>query len=210
MSWVRKNFDGVGLTQYPPGPHLDAVAAHYSGAALLCLDVSGSMFGRPLSEATRGSREFIAEAHQADYEVGLVLWHHGIEAVEDIGASARSLDRALRRAEAAGGNDFRPTLHHALRVLGERTGDRVVCVFGDGDLGRHDLECTDLVARARALGIRFVVRGLGEQATRALSSVLTPYEGSGTQIISDVGGLSDGIASMARGLRAGRSGSADV
>ncbi len=84
------------------------------------------------------------------------------------------------------------------------TGDRVVCVFGDGDVG-NAAEAEELARRARALGIRFVVRGLGERASRSLAKALEPDEGdAGQQTVRDVGDLRRGIASMALSLRVRR------
>jgi Mg-chelatase subunit ChlD len=204
VSWVRKTFDGAGLTQYPPGPHLDAVAAHYSGTALLCIDVSLSMEGRPLTEARRGGRAFLDEARAAGYRVGLVLWNARVVSAVDPPASRVLTAAALHGARAGGGTDLQDTLRYAIATLTPLPGDRVVCVFGDGDVGNWSA-VSALAAQARAHGIRIVVRGLGEQATSSLSSALTPDERGADQLVSDVGRLSDGIASMARGLRGPRS-----
>lgn len=199
--WVRKDFRGVGITQYPPGPHLAAIAAYYSGSVLLCIDVSSSMAGVPLAEATRGGADFLAEARAADYEVGLVLWNTGVAAAVPIGADEQQLRTTLRTASSHGGTDLRATLGYAISALAPRSGDRVVCVFGDGDVGEV-AGVSALVREARSHGIRFVVRGLGANATDRLSSLLTPEEDRTTQVVADVAGLARGIASMARSLRA--------
>jgi len=61
-----------------------------------------------------------------------------------------------------------------------------------------------LAARARALGIRFVVRGLGPMAGSGLATVLEPDGDAAEQVITDVGGLRRGIASMVADMRSGR------
>ena len=199
-SWVRRAFGGVGVTQYPPGPHLAAVQEHHAGAALLCLDVSASMSGSPLEAARRGAMTFLAEAREAHYRVGLVLWNHGIVSATPVGAPVEETAATLRRAIASGGTELADTLRHAIDVLAPLSGDRVVCVFGDGDVG-DARTCARLVGEARGHGIRFVVRGLGEPATRALSSVLTPEDQVADQIVEDTSRITSGIASMARHLR---------
>lgn len=199
-SWVRRTYDAVGVTQSPPGPHLEVLQGLLQGSALLCLDVSGSMAGRRLRAAVRGAEEFLAEARDAGYRVGLVLWHHDVATWVPPGAGAAPMSDALRRAVADGGTDLEPTLELAVRTLGPVPGDRVVCVVGDGDVG-DARACARRAEEARALGIRFVVRGLGRSSAAALAAALTPGDDpDGAPLVHDVDGLSRGIASMARSL----------
>ncbi len=202
-SWVRREFGGVGVTQYRPGPHLAAVQEHLLGSALLCIDVSGSMSGAPLSAAVRGGLDFLREAEQAGYRCGLVLWHHDVAAHLPATTDPQRVRARLRDAVADGGNDLRPTLRIAIDELGPLRGDRVVCVFGDGDVGDPRSVAVD-AARARELGIRFVVRGLGAAASAGLTRALTPGEDAAAHTVNDVSQVSRGIASMVADIRRGR------
>ncbi len=77
--WIRRSFTSPGLTQIPPGPHLGKLQGKYGGGTvMLCIDVSGSMDGRPLGEAVRGARTFVVEAVEARYKVGVMLWNDGV------------------------------------------------------------------------------------------------------------------------------------
>ncbi|ANZ41307.1 hypothetical protein BBK82_40440 [Lentzea guizhouensis] len=78
-TWVRKNFDGIGVTQSPPGPHLAALQSRYGGTVLLCIDVSGSMSGKRLRQAVDGGVAFLDEAANAHYRCGLVLWSDRVD-----------------------------------------------------------------------------------------------------------------------------------
>jgi len=203
-SWVRREFAGVGVTQYRPGQHLPEVQYHFLGRALLCIDVSGSMTGAPLVAAIEGGLDFLAEAEQAGYHCGLVLWHHDVDVYLPTTTSMAEVQTRLRAARASGGNELRPTLRAAIAELGPMRGDRVVCVFGDGDVGNETDTAVD-AAHARSLGIRFVVRGLGSGASACLARTLTPDEPEASaRTVDDVGTLRKGIASMAASLRAGR------
>jgi len=203
-SWVRREFAGVGMTQYRPGRHLAEVQHHFLGRALLCIDVSGSMTGAPLVAAIEGGLDFLSEAEQAGYRCGLVLWHHGMDAYLPTTTSTAKVRARLKAAQASGGNQLRPTLLAAIAELGPMAGDRVVCVFGDGDVGNEAHTAAD-AAHARSLGIRFVVRGLGSGATACLTRTLTPDEPEEpARTVDGVGTLRRGIASMATSLRAGR------
>jgi len=203
-SWIRRDFVGVGVTQYRPGRHLAAVQEHFLAHALLCIDVSGSMSGAPLAAAIEGGLDFLTEAEQTGYRCGLVLWHHDMDAYLPTTAGPAEVRARLRAATAGGGTQLRPTLRAAIAELGPMRGDRVVCVFGDGDVGNEAHTAAD-AARALALGIRFIVRGLGSGASGCLSRTLTPDEPDApSQTVDDVGTLRRGIASMATSLRADR------
>lgn len=197
--WLKRQFDGPGLTQYPTGAHLGAIQGLMGGSVILALDVSGSMYGTPLQQAVRGCERFIDEALDANYNVGLVLWHHGIAGTSPITGSRSTLRKQLARASAGGGNDIVPTLHYALKELDGRSGDLVVAIFGDGDLGnatRAKEESAKLVAR----NIRILTCGLGETSARQLDAIST--EGRDTARVASEADLPDVLGSMASGLRA--------
>ena len=202
-SWIRARFDGIGLTQSPPGPHLKALQARFGGTVLLCIDVSGSMSGEPLRQAVAGGQRFLAEAHGAHYRCGLVLWSDTVNVFLDPDTPPEQVTARLAAARICGGTDIVATLRLGLRVLGPTAGDRVLCVFGDGDLG--DRKTAIALARELcAMGIRIIVRGLGPGATEALSALTCPGERDDRQLIENVDGIAAGIASMAAGLTAGR------
>ncbi len=153
-SWVRKDFGGaVGVTQYPPGPHLRAIQDHCRGRALLCIDVSWSMEGERLAAAVAGAQDFLTEAAEAHYVCGLVLWNSRVVTHLPTNSEPSTVRNALRMARAGGGTTLAPTLRAAIKELGPIGGDRVVCVFSDGAIN-DAAEAERLAAEARALGIR--------------------------------------------------------
>ena len=202
-AWVRRNFDGLGVTQYPVGAHRKAIAAHFGGRALLCIDVSGSMSGARLREAIAGGNDFLTEAVEAGYRCGLVLWDDHVVAHLSTDTPLALVKARLLIATSRGGTLLAPTVQPRIDELGELTGDRVVCVFSDGGIGDPGPTAT-LAARARALGIRFVVRGLGSTVGPGLATVLKPDGDTAEHVISDVGDMRRGIASMVADLRSGR------
>jgi Mg-chelatase subunit ChlD len=199
-SWVRRTYTAAGVTQYPPGPHLAAIAAQLAGRALLCIDVSGSMSGSPLRAAIDGGLDFLAEATEASYRCGLVLWSDTVNLHLPTDTPVDTVAAHLRTAAIRGGTLLAPTVRAAIDELGPMTGDRVVCVFSDGGIGDPG-PTTEAAAEARALGIRFVVRGLGRTASASLADALRPDGEAADQIIDGVDGMRRGIASMAREMR---------
>lgn len=200
-SWVRRHFSGVGVTQYRPGPHLPAVQEHFRCQALLCIDVSGSMSGAPLRAAIDGGLDFLAEARQARYDCGLILWDHRVVAYLPTTTSDARVRAWLRAATGGGGTALALPLQVAIAELGPLAGDRVVCVFSDGSIS-DPVAAERHAAHAHALGIRFVVRGLGPAASSGLTRLLTPGEQDAAQTVRAVEDLRRGIASMATEPRA--------
>ncbi|MDQ2879859.1 MAG: VWA domain-containing protein [Actinomycetota bacterium] len=201
-SWVRSNFDGIGLTQSPPGKYLEVLQRRYGGTVLLCIDVSGSMSGEPLQQAVLGGEQFLREAMDAHYTCGLVLWNHQVERYVAPDTRHSQVLNTLHGAMSTGGNDLVPTLLVAKKLFKPLRGDRVLCVFGDGDIGSQP-NVVPLARELCAMGVRIVVRGLGRGATAALERLLCPGAADeDSQVIEDVKSIGSGIASMAAGLTA--------
>jgi uncharacterized protein (DUF58 family) len=198
-SWIRRSFSAAGLTQVPPGPHLRALQGRFGGTVMLCIDVSGSMDGPPITEAVRGAKQFVAEAVAAHYKVGVMLWNERVEAVSEPTTDGEAALALLAPVNAAwGGNDLFVALTHCHQILDQFTGDRVVALFGDGDLTPKEPVLIK-VARMKAENIRFVTRGLGAYAAHEFGEISDDEPSSAT--IDDVTDLADGIADMAGSLK---------
>lgn len=199
VTWVRKSFDSHGLTQYKPGPHLARIQDLAAGWVVLCIDVSGSMYGNPIRQACEGARRFLAEAAQNGYRVALLEWHHDVGGYHGFDTGKSRIDAILEEGlTASGGNDIVPTLELCEREMGEFRGDRVVAIFGDGDLGSP--ERAKLKAAAlQQKGIRILTLGLGEGAANALNVIST--ENLDRPRVVEADRLSDGIAGLAGALK---------
>lgn len=197
--WIRRAFSAPGLTQIPPGPGMGALQGRFGGTVMLCIDVSGSMDGAPILEAVRGARQFVAEAVAAHYKVGVMLWNHAVDAVCEPTADGKAALALLAPVNRAwGANDLFTALNHCHQVLDRFTGDRVVALFGDGDL-TPKAQVLVKVAQMRSENIRFVTRGLGPYAAREFGEI-TDEEPS-TASIDNVSNLAEGIADMAGSLK---------
>lgn len=205
--WIRRSFGSAGLTQIPPGPHLRRLQDRFGGGTvMLCIDVSGSMDGRPIAEAVRGARKFVDEAVQAGYKVGVMLWNTQVMDLADPAADGKAAMKLLARTKnAAGGTSLLQPLEQCHQVLDrfKDDPDRVVAIFGDGDLGPRDRVLAK-VAQMKAEDIRFVTRGLGDVAAREFADVSSEDEPD--VAVGGVDNLADGIAAMATSLKSSRSG----
>jgi uncharacterized protein with von Willebrand factor type A (vWA) domain len=203
--WIRRSFTSVGLTQIPPGPHFGALQARFAGGVvMLCIDVSGSMDGRPIREAVRGAKTFVGEAVAARYKVGVMLWNTRVTDLAAPSADGKTAMKLLDRTRsAAGGNDLIGPLHECHQILDQFPGapDRVVALFGDGDLTPKD-QVLRKVAQMKSENIRFVTRGLGAFAAQEFGEISS--EEPSSTAIDTVEGLADGIAGMATSLKSHR------
>jgi Mg-chelatase subunit ChlD len=206
VTWIRKPFSALGVTQYPPGPAIGALQGRLGaaqGTVLLCIDVSSSMSsidgGRTtrLARAIGGSLQFTDQARRDFYRVGLVLWNHGIHTWVPPDEAPEAISAALMAARPSGGTDISPTLRKAISVLGPEPGDRVVAVFGDGDIGPR-APAQALATEAARLGIRIIARGLGEESGAALDIITT--ETIDTSVVDHPEDIERSIASMAIGI----------
>ncbi len=195
--WTRRAFSSNGVTEFPIGPNFERLRSRYGGAVVLALDVSGSMQGDRLVKAVAGCHAFIEEAIESGYQVGVILWHHDVEDAVRPQSDAADAHALIRRAFAAGGNSAVPFLtlaHQQLMALD--VGDRVVAIFGDGDLGDRALaerKATELIND----NIRILTCGLGESSARELASISTEDSAPRTAAADN---LAESIASMAQGL----------
>lgn len=198
-NWVRKNFESHGLTQDKPGPYLAKIQERACGWVILCIDVSGSMSGTRLTQACTGARRFLTEATANNYRTALVSWDTGVVESYGFEASARAIDKALKDGlRGGGGTNIVPALEHSHCALTGLRGDRVVAVFGDGDLG----DAFGAKQRAVAMhddGIRIVTLGLGEGAATALDEISTEDRGA-PRVVAE-GNISSGIAGLAQALK---------
>ena len=202
--WTRRSFSAAGLTQVPPGPHLGTLQGRFGGTVMLCIDVSGSMDGAPVLEAVRGAREFVAEAVAAHYNVGVMLWNTDVVALAEPSADGSAASQLLGGVTGAyGGNYLLTPLNRCHQILDEYSGDRVVAIFGDGDLTPREPVLAK-VAQMKAENIRFVTRGLGPAAAREFAMVSS--EDPSAVEVRQVENLAAGIAGMAASLKKTRNG----
>lgn len=201
-TWMRKVFVSEGATEYPPGPHLDRLRQKFQrgAAVVLCLDVSGSM-SADLPQAVRGSEKFLHEAVAGGYSVGLILWHSRVGASTELSRNPEAALNTLRRARVKGGTDLLPALREAARRLeGSEAEDRVIAVFGDGDLGVHAAMTGRFAAHLKTQGIRIITMGLGHASATALSRIASETVDDEVMVASRET-LVENISSMSRGLR---------
>lgn len=197
--WIRRPFTAAGLTQIPPGPHLGGLQGRFGGTVMLCIDVSSSMAGTRVIEAVRGAQEFVSEAVAAHYKAGVMLWNTDVVALAEPTADGSEASRLLSSVTGAcGGTSLLAPLHRCHQILNEYSGDRVVALFGDGDLGPRDLVLAK-VAQMKAEDIRFVTRGLGALAVCEYARVSS--EDPSAVEVRQVENLAAGIAGMAASLK---------
>jgi hypothetical protein len=153
----------------------------------------------------------VAEAVEARYQVGIMLWNTSVVDLAEPTSDGNSAMKLLRRTDkAAGGNNLIGPLEHCHDILDrfKDAPDRVVALFGDGDL-TPKARVLSKVAQMKEENIRFVTRGLGERAAAEFGEISSEEPSSAT--IDDVEKLAEGIGQMGASLKKKRKqGLADV
>src|SRR5262249_40791245 len=105
------------------------VPAHMT--AYLAFDLSGSMSGRPLAEAQKAAREFVAQTDLAHNSLGILSFADTNETTAQACQDARKLNRAIDGMTIGSvgyGNDASP-FAHAHRLLKEVEDPRYIVVL---------------------------------------------------------------------------------
>ena len=168
---------------------------------MLCIDVSGSMDGKPILEAVRGAKNFVREAVAGPLQSRRhALEHAGNRLQRADGRREGGAEDAGPGEACLGGNNLIGPLERCHQILDrfKDDPDRVVALFGDGDLTPKG-QVLSKVAQMKAENIRFVTRGLGAAAAQEFGTISSEEPSSAA--IGDVGGLADGIATMAASLK---------
>lgn len=232
--WMKKTYDAVGVTEWPPGPELGRLSRRFAtgGAVVLLIDVSSSMEGAAIASARKGGADFVREALDGDYEIAVVLWNHDVAGATEISENPKRALQLVSRARAFGGTQIEAAISRARQMLLQwrreyPSGDAVIAIFGDGDLGISDSKAARLARDLHKDRIRVLTLGLGEQSARDLAAISTaPLEeledeesaqspaslsnpqsapNSAVRVTSSESLASD-LASMARGLMMPRRG----
>lgn len=198
MQWLKRAYDAAGLTQFPVGEHLTEVQALFGGSVILCLDVSGSMSGSRVTQAANGCKQFVTEALEAGYAIGGLLWDTGaVAGTRSLSRDRTESDDLFSSARGGGGTNVLPALEHCERMFDGKTGDLVIAIFGDGDLG----DAAGARAKAQRLlekNIRVITCGLGAESAEQLATISSESTAPRVAQVDDIAGA---IAGMAAGLK---------
>ncbi len=141
--------------------------------AVLLIDASRSMQGRPLAAARLGAQSFVDGMKDFD-ETAVVAFSDRLLLAAEFSASSEHLDAELGPVEAAGGTAIHDFLFFALRRLESRQGRRVVVLLSHGRdvysvLRMHQVRDVARRSQAQIYWIRIVTEygpGLGIDSWR--------------------------------------------
>ena len=164
---------------------LDALEARFAGTGARLRRIDADELRRLVPCANPVLLAGLVEEDCADIDVGALHSHY-------LSAFKRASGALLTDARVVG-----------IERFGDRwridTGDRVVAIFGDGDLGTP-ARVHPLVEQMKADSIRFVTRGLGAVAAKEFGKISD--EEPGQVHVENEERLAESIASMAKALKA--------
>lgn len=206
-TWMKKTFSAEGVTEFPPGPSLQRLRDKYQkdNGVVLAMDVSWSMEGE-IDEAIRGCLNFVDEALSGGYFVGVMFWSSMVESSLDLTKDLDALHRFVKSARLGGGTDVLPALKRGREMLMRyKLEDRVVAVFGDGDLGPNQTKAVNYSKQLSSEGIRIITMGLGPSSSKALNAISTESnneasrEANSATLARDIRSMATGLSMRARG-----------
>lgn len=206
-TWMKKTFSAEGVTEFPPGPNLQRLRDKYQkdNGVVLALDVSWSMSSE-INEAIRGSLDFVDEALDGGYFVGVLFWNNEVESYFDLTKDRSGLHRFIKSVRVSGGTDVLPALERGREMLmSYKLEDRVISVFGDGDLGLNRTKAVTYSKQLSSEGIRIITMGLGPSSSKALNAISTeshndaPREANSATLARDIRSMATGLSMRARG-----------
>lgn len=131
-------------------------------------DISGSMSGRPMSEAKSVMNRFLDSVQfDAGDEVELTSFSSGVYPVESFTKDAGLLKQRVNSLSTHGETSLYDALYYAVERVAPRKGARCVIAFTDGE--DNDSKCTkdDVVALANRYHIPVFIIGIGSHNTSA-------------------------------------------
>jgi molecular chaperone DnaK len=175
-------------------PEAQAVPHHVT--AYLAFDLSGSMTGKPLAEAQKAARGFVANTDLAHCSIGIIGFSDAVRTGLTASQDARQIEQAignLTAGETGYGNADDPfdELRHR---MGGGDGPRFAIVLADG-LWDDQPRAVARARRCKESGIDVIAIGFGGADGNFLKAIASSDE---TSFFTSLGGLADTFCDVAQ------------
>lgn len=131
-------------------------------AAVLAIDVSGSMQGRPLQAAKLAARVFLGRMGPLD-RGALIAFEDRVTVLQDLTNDRAALDSAVEKLVAKGDTAFYDAVFQGVSLVARQPlGRRSVVLITDGEDTKSSLTLDDAITKARENNTPVSVIGLGQ------------------------------------------------
>ncbi len=196
---IRLHENGVDVPNFSISCPNDSLRCALNVA--LVIDGSGSMQGQPMEDTKRAAKVFIAELDGVRDSAAVVGFNSGVYLLQSRTTSRVLLEAAVDRITPAGLTSLWDGSLEGLRTLEATTGCRALIVLTDGRDNTSAHTPTDLVARARQMGIPIFMIGLGISVDDALLESIATITGGRTFFTANSSDLARIFSIIARTIK---------
>lgn len=169
LSWLSQS----------PKDREEAITVHPS--VIIAVDLSGSMFGQPLTEAQNAAKRFVTELDLSHVSLGLIVFADRVHVTQEICQNARKLNKGIERwsdsmetGDVGWGNSAEP-FSEALKILRRLEDPRFLIVLTDG-MWNDQNRAIERASKCRDEGIEIIAIGFGGADRKFLKAIATSDE----------------------------------
>lgn len=160
-------------------------------AVILAVDISGSMYGEPLSQAKEAAREFVAKIDLSKSQISIVGFESSVHVLCDLTNSERTILKAISSLSEDGGT-YSP-LEHCYRVLKDTPNKPIIVLLTDGEWADQS-RALKTAEKCKEAGIDIIAVGFGGADERFLRKIAT------ISMMTDLNSLVDSFSTIATEL----------
>lgn len=171
-------------------------------AALIAIDLSGSMYGEPLTGAQQAARSFVDRLDMTNASVGLLAFADQVRITQGLCQDPKKLHEGINAYQklmknfSVGGGNMAEPFTQSLAVLGEHDGPGFLIVLTDGCWAQQQ-KAIQRAKKCHQAGIEVIAIGFGGADEEFLRAIATSDENA---LFTDLSQLVDSFSHIAQVL----------
>jgi uncharacterized protein with von Willebrand factor type A (vWA) domain len=166
------------------------------------MDISGSMYGKPLEEAQKAAKKFLNSVNLKHMDIALMAFANKIEVLKELSSSYDSINQAidnmseLRETQRLGFGNLAEPFTKAMEILSGKHDPGFIIILTDGIWIKPE-KAVALATECRKKGISIIAIGFGKADIKFLNDIASNTESA---IFTDLDGLSESFFRIAQVL----------
>lgn len=190
---LEKDFEWINTT-----PKLKAIEKNKS--VLIAIDLSGSMSGQPVIEASKAAERFVEEIDLNVTSVGILAFGDKVKMIQPLSNNKVVLKdtiRELQKVDVGIGTSTQP-LSYALKLLSNEKKAKYIIILTDGKwYGNNNSNVKNIAKHCKEKGIEIIALGFGDAEEKFLKSIASANENA---LYTTVGNLTNCFSRIAQEL----------
>lgn len=150
-----------------------------SKSVLIAMDLSGSMSGKPILEASKAAKSFIEEIDFKQASVGIIAFGDKVKMIQPLSNNKiilKNTIRELEKVDVGVGTSTQP-LTYALKLLKHEKKSKYIVILTDGKwYGNDNSNVINIAKECKARGIEIIALGFGDAEERFLRAIASTNE----------------------------------